>query len=65
VVVSYRNEEVVLSSASPASGFATEIKKQGPPDVDVEFESESFKYRVKAEASGGVLVVEIDEDTDD
>ena len=62
MVVSYREGEVVLSSATPAAGFAAEIKKQGPPDVDVEFESESAKFRVKAEWSNGLLAVEIDED---
>lgn len=60
--MSYRDGEVVLSSATPASGFAAEIEKQGPPVVDVEFESESAKFRVKAEWSNGQLDVEIDED---
>jgi hypothetical protein len=62
VVVSYREGEVVLSSATPAAGFATEIKKQGPPTIDVEFESESAKFRVEAEWSNGVLDIEIEED---
>ena len=65
VVVSYRTGEVVLSSASPASGFAAEIKKQGPPEVDVEFESESAKFRVRAEWSNGQLSVETEGDVDD
>ncbi len=60
MVVSYRPEEVVLSSASPAAGFAAEIKKAGPPEVDVEFESESAKYRVKARWANGDLVVEVE-----
>ena len=60
VVVSYRPEEVVLSSASPAAGFAAEIKEPGPPDVDVEFESGSAKYRVRARWENGDLVVEVD-----
>jgi len=62
VVVSFRPEEVVLSSASPAAGFAAEIKKQGPPEVDVEFESESAKFRVRARYEDGALSVEIDSD---
>lgn len=65
VVVSYRPGEVTLSSASPAAGFATEIKKQGPPDVDVEFESESAKFRVKAEWSNGELSVETESESED
>ena len=64
-MVSYRDGEVVLSSATPAAGFAAEIKKQGPPAVDVEFESEATKFRVKAEWSNGLLDVEIDEDDED
>jgi hypothetical protein len=62
VVVSYRPGEVILSSASPAAGFAAEIKKSGPPEVDVEFESESAKYRVEAEWAGGDLSVEVESD---
>jgi hypothetical protein len=65
VVVDYRAGEVALSSASPAAGFAADIKKQGPPEVDVEFESESAKYRVEARWDGGDLAVEIDSDVDD
>lgn len=60
VVVSYQPGEVVLSSATPGPGFAADIKKSGPPDVDVEFESETAKFRVKAEWSNGALSVEID-----
>lgn len=62
VVVSYRPGEVTLASASPAAGFAAEVKKGGPPEVDVEFESDSAKYRVEVEWSDGALDVEIDED---
>lgn len=58
VVVRYRTGEVILGSASPAAGFATEIKKEGPPEVDVEFESDSSEYRVRAEWSDGGLSVE-------
>jgi hypothetical protein len=64
VVVSYRPEEVLLGSASPAAGFAAEIKKAGPPEVDVEFESESAKYRVRATWADGDLAVEIESDDD-
>jgi hypothetical protein len=64
VVVSYRPEEVLLGSASPAAGFAAEIKKAGPPEVDVEFESESAKYRVRATWANGDLAVEIESDDD-
>jgi hypothetical protein len=63
VVVSYRPEEVVLGSASPAAGFAAEIKKS-EPEVDVEFESESAKYRVRARWEGGDLSVEVESDGD-
>ena len=62
VVVSYRPEEVQLGSASPAAGFAAEIKKSGPPEVDVEFESESAKYRVRARWAAGDLSVEVESD---
>jgi hypothetical protein len=62
VVVTYRVGEVTLSSASPAAGFAADIKKSGPPEVDVEFESDSAKYRVKAKWSDGDLFVETDSD---
>ena len=65
VVVSYRQGEVVLQSAAPKPGFAAELKKSGPPDVEVEFESDSAKHEVKAEWSDGQLAVEIDQDTDD
>jgi hypothetical protein len=65
VVVSYRPSEVVLSSAAPGAGFAAEIKKQGPPDVDVEFESESAKYRVRIEWANGDLSVETESEADD
>jgi hypothetical protein len=64
VVVSYRPEEVLLGSASPAAGFAAEIKKAGPPDVDVEFESESADYRVRARWVDGDLSVEVESDVD-
>jgi hypothetical protein len=64
VVVSYRPDEVVLSSASPAAGFSAEIEKKGPPEVDVEFESESAKYRVRARWGNGDLVVETESDVD-
>ena len=62
--MSYRPDEVVLSSAVPASGFSAEIKKEGPPEVDVEFESEPAKYRVRASWEGGDLAVEIESDAD-
>jgi hypothetical protein len=61
--VSYRPEEVVLGSASPAAGFAADIKKSGA-EVDVEFESGSAKYRVRARWEGGDLSVEVDSDVD-
>ncbi|HSJ83424.1 MAG TPA: hypothetical protein VLA91_06365 [Acidimicrobiia bacterium] len=64
VVVRYRDGEVVLGSASPAAGFAAEVKKDGPTEVDVEFESESAEYRVRAEWSGGELSVRTDSDLD-
>jgi hypothetical protein len=64
VVVSYRPDEVVLSSAAPAAGFSADIKKEGPPEVDVEFESESAKYRVRARWEGGDLSVETESDVD-
>jgi hypothetical protein len=64
VVVSYRPDEVLLGSASPAAGFAAEIKKAGPPDVDVEFESESADYRVRARWVDGDLAVEVESDVD-
>ena len=63
-MVRYRPDEVVLSSASPASGFSADINKQGPPDVDVEFESESAKHRVRARWEGGDLAVETESDVD-
>jgi hypothetical protein len=63
-VFRYRAGEVVLGSASPAAGFAAEVKKDGPSQVDVEFESESAEYRVRAEWSGGELSVETESDLD-
>ena len=65
MVIRYRTGEVVLGSASPAAGFAADIKKQGPPEVDVEFESESAKFRVRAEWADGALSVETEADVDD
>ncbi|HEU4916480.1 MAG TPA: hypothetical protein VFV13_07940 [Acidimicrobiia bacterium] len=64
VVVRYRPAEVLLGSASPAAGFAAEIKKSGPPEVDVEFESESAKYRVRARWVEGDLSVEVESEAD-
>jgi len=58
VVIRYRAGEVVLGSASPAAGFAAEIKKEGPPEVDVEFESESADYRVRVAWLNGALSVD-------
>lgn len=58
MVVSYRAGEVMLSSASPAAGFAADLKKTGPPEVDVEFQSESAKFRVRVEWSDGDLAIE-------
>jgi hypothetical protein len=65
VVVRYRNGEVVLGSASPAAGFAAEIKKDGPTEVEVEFESESADYRVRAQWSDGALSVESGSEDED
>ena len=65
VVVRYRDGEVVLGSASPAAGFAAEIKKEGPSEVDVEFESGSAEYRVRARWSDGDLSVETESDQKD
>lgn len=62
VVVRYRTGEVILSSASPAAGFAAEIKSEGPPEVEVEFDSDSAEYRVKVEWSGGGLSIETGSD---
>jgi hypothetical protein len=64
VVISYRPGEVVLGSASPAAGFAAEVKKGGPPEVDVEFESESAKYRVRARWANDDLSIETESDAD-
>jgi hypothetical protein len=64
VVVSYRPDQVVLSSASPAAGFSADIKKQGPPEVDVEFESEFGDYRVRARWANGDLAVETESEDD-
>lgn len=65
VVVRYRNGEVVLGSASPAAGFAAEIQKDGPTEVEVEFESESADYRVRAQWSDGALSVETGSEDED
>lgn len=62
VVISYRPGEVMLGSATPAAGFAVEVKKQGPPEVDVEFESASAKFRVRAKWSDGELSIETESD---
>ncbi len=59
-MVSYRPDEVVLDAATPAPGFAVEVDKEGPPDVDVEFESEELRVRVRVEWDDR-LVVEVDE----
>jgi hypothetical protein len=65
VLVRYRDGEVVLGSASPAAGFAAEVKKDGPSEVDVEFESGSAEYRVRARWSDGALSVETESDHED
>ena len=62
VIVSYRPEEVRLESVAPNPGFASEVEKEGPPDVRVEFESADLKVEIRAEWDGG-LVTEIDEDS--
>jgi hypothetical protein len=64
VVVNYRPDEVVLSSASPAAGFSADVKKQGPPGMDVEFESDSAKYRVRASWVNGDLSIETESELD-
>ena len=58
VVFRVRPNEVVLTSATPAPGFAAEVKKSGPPEVEVEFEGEEAKYEVRARWHNGALDVE-------
>jgi hypothetical protein len=65
VVVTYRTGEVVLGSATPAPGFATDIKKSGPSEVEVEFESEEAKYEVRVRWSNGQLSVETDAESEE
>jgi hypothetical protein len=65
VVVSYRAGEVVLGSATPAPGYAADVKKAGPPEVEVEFESEEAKYKVRATWDHGELTVETESEAED
>jgi hypothetical protein len=65
VVVTYRTGEVALGSATPAPGFATEIKKSGPSEVEVQFESEEAKYEVRVRWSGGQLSIETDVESEE
>lgn len=58
VSVIYRPQEVSLTSAVPAPGFAAQIKKQGPPSVEVKFSSNEEDYDVKVEWSDGQLKIE-------
>ncbi|MFZ0626261.1 MAG: hypothetical protein WAN34_07185 [Acidimicrobiia bacterium] len=60
VSVSYRPQEVSLTSAVPAPGFAAQIKKKGPPSVEVKFSSNEEDYDVKVEWSDGQLKIESD-----
>lgn len=56
VVLGYRPGEVRLESASPAVGFAVEVKKEGPPVVEVELTGPLSKVVLEAGWAGGLSV---------
>ena len=61
MVVRYRTGEVELVTATPASGFVTEVDEAGPPRVRVEFKAEDSESEIRVEWEDGQLDVEIDE----
>lgn len=65
VTVSYSGGEVYLLGASPANGFAAEVKNQGPDEVRVEFRSDSLKVDVRARWGSGGLVTTVSEEPND
>lgn len=65
ITIEYGDGDVVLISAVPKAGFATEIDSNGPSEVDVDFRSESHRSKFDASMSSGQLVVNIDEKDDD
>lgn len=65
ITIEYGNGEVVLISAVPKAGFATEIDSSGPSEVDVDFRSETHRSKFDASMSNGELVVSTEEKVDD
>ena len=54
-------DSVVVSFATPKSGFSVDVKKAGPPAVEVRFEGEDHTSVFKADYEAGVLDVDITE----
>lgn len=65
ITIEYGNGEVVLISAVPKAGFATDIDSSGPSEVDVDFRSETHRSKFDAQMSSGQLVVSTEEEVDD
>ena len=57
----FRPGEVELMTATPESGFVTEVDEPGPPRVRVEFSNESTEVEIRVEWKDGELDVEVEE----
>ena len=61
ISVRYRPGEVELVTATPKSGFVTEVEEAGPPRVRVEFSSDDTEFEIRVEWKNGELDIDIDE----
>lgn len=61
VIVSYTEDEVRLSSATPNPGFDMEIEDAGPEKVDVRFRNDDTEYRVEVRWESGELTVDVNQ----
>lgn len=59
VTVSFGNGGVNLQGASPAFGYAMEVKDSGPDRVRVDFESDDGEISVRVEWKDGMLDIDI------
>lgn len=64
VTIEYGNGQVVLISAVPKAGFATEIDSDGPTEVDLDFRSATHRSKLDAKMVNGALVVDTEEKAD-
>ena len=55
---------IALVSTNPNSGFAVDVKEDGPSKIEVSFESEGLHCEVRAENRDGQLWSEVDNDSE-